>query len=113
MRYANSLYIDGAWQEPAAPRWLSVIDPATEEPFAEIALGGSQDVDRAVAAARRAFPAFAATSREERIGYLRRLSEGFGRRKDELARTITREMGAPLPLPSALRLRAARATWPK
>lgn len=97
MRHARSLYIDRAWVEPAALRWLAVVDPATEEPFAEVALGAAADVDRAVAAARRAFPAFARTGREERLGFLRRIASGFDARRDELARTISREMGAPRP----------------
>jgi aldehyde dehydrogenase (NAD+) len=89
-------YIDGAWVEPVEPRFLDVVDPSTEEPFATIALGSPRDVDCAVAAARRAFPAYAATSREERIALLRRVIDGFKARHEDLALAISREMGAPL-----------------
>jgi aldehyde dehydrogenase (NAD+) len=93
--HERQFYIDGAWVDPVVPRVLDVIDPATEEPFAQIALGSAADVDRAVRAARRAFPAFAATSRGERIALLQRIVKGFEARREELARAISREMGAP------------------
>jgi aldehyde dehydrogenase (NAD+) len=48
-------YIDGAWVDPVTPRVHEVINPATEEPVAKISLGSAGDVDKAVAAARRAF----------------------------------------------------------
>jgi aldehyde dehydrogenase (NAD+) len=72
---SNSLkfYIDGAWVEPSGDARLPVIDPCTEEPFAEVALGDARDVDRAVAAAKRAFASFSRTSREERIALIRRI----------------------------------------
>ena len=54
-------FIDGAWMRPAGEGRIPVVDPASESVFAEVAAGGPEDVDRAVAAARRAFPAFAAT----------------------------------------------------
>jgi aldehyde dehydrogenase (NAD+) len=88
-------YIDGAWVDPVAQRLLDVIDPSTEEPFAKIALGGAADVDRAANAARRAFPAFAATSRQDRVALLRRILAAFDARCEDLARAISREMGAP------------------
>lgn len=88
-------YIDGAWVEPARPKLGDVVNPATEEVIARIAFGGSADVDRAVAAARKAFPAFAATSREERLGLFTRIVESFKARREELAHAVTAEMGAP------------------
>ena len=68
----TKFYIDGAWVEPAVPNLFDVINPATEEVAGQISLGSSADVDRAVAAARRAFPAFSQTSREERIALLQK-----------------------------------------
>jgi aldehyde dehydrogenase (NAD+) len=88
-------YIDGAWVDPVAQCLLDVIDPSTEEPFAKIALGSAADVDRAAHAARRAFPAFAATSRQDRVSLLRRILAAFEARREDLARAISREMGAP------------------
>lgn len=89
-------YIDGAWVDPAASSTLGVINPATEETFAQISLGSRQDVDRAARAARRAFAAHSETSVEERLSYLRKIIEGFRARLPELARTMTLEMGAPI-----------------
>src|SRR5690606_1267542 len=89
-------FIDGAWVDPAVPARAPVIDPSTGEAFTEIAMGSAADVDRAVAAARQAFPAFAATSVADRIALLQGIVEVYRRRREELARTLSREMGAPL-----------------
>ncbi|TPG57095.1 aldehyde dehydrogenase family protein [Roseomonas nepalensis] len=89
-------YIDGAWVEPAAQSVLDVENPATEEVVGRISLGSSPDVDRAVAAARRAFATFSLASVEERLGCLRRIIEGFRARLPDLARAMTLEMGAPI-----------------
>ncbi len=96
MQHAAEFYIDGAWVAPAERKMIDVIDPSTEEAFAQVALGSAADVDRAVRAARRAFPGYAATARPERIALLQRIVDGFARRHDELARVVSREMGAPL-----------------
>lgn len=96
MSHALHFYIDGTWVAPAADRRLPVISPATEEAFAEIALGTPADVDRAVAAARRAFPAFARSSRAERLDLLRTILAEYNRRRDDIAATLSQEMGAPL-----------------
>jgi aldehyde dehydrogenase (NAD+) len=89
-------YIDGAWIDPATPSTLGVVNPATEEICAQISLGSKADVDRAVAAARRAFAIYSETSVEERLSWLRKIIEGFKARLPELARTMTLEMGAPI-----------------
>ncbi|HWK47555.1 MAG TPA: aldehyde dehydrogenase family protein [Stellaceae bacterium] len=96
MAHERQFYIDGAWVDPLTPARLDVIDPSTEEAFATIAMGGAADVDRAVAAAKAAFPAFARTSRVERVALLRRVIDAFKAQYDEIARTLSREMGAPL-----------------
>ncbi|MDM7458332.1 MAG: aldehyde dehydrogenase family protein, partial [Paracoccus sp. (in: a-proteobacteria)] len=83
------------WVAPAAARDLEVIDPSTEEPFAVISLGGQADTDAAVAAARRAFPAWSMTSKEERLALAERILEVYERRADDMAWAITHEMGAP------------------
>ena len=88
-------YIDGEWVAPVEPRVLAVINPATEENVAEISLGSARDVERAVAAAKAAFPGFARTSKEERLALLQRIVDAYKARADELAQTITKEMGAP------------------
>jgi aldehyde dehydrogenase (NAD+) len=98
---STQFYIDGRWADPAEPRPFDVIDPATEQPIAQIALGGAKDVDRAVAAARRAFEPFSQTRREERLELLRRIAASYQKRYAELAKTISREMGAPFWLSNA------------
>jgi aldehyde dehydrogenase (NAD+) len=88
-------YIDGQWIDPQAPQ-LGIEDPATEEIFARVSLGSVSDVDRAANAARRAFVGYSQVGVQERLGYLRKIIEGFRARLPELARTMTREMGAPI-----------------
>jgi aldehyde dehydrogenase (NAD+) len=98
MRDYLQFYIDGAWVAPAEPRTLDVINPATEAVCGRISLGTTTDVDRAVAAATRAFETFSRTSREERLALLGRIIEIYKRRYPEMAAAITEEMGAPLSL---------------
>ena len=89
-------YIDGAWVDPAAPSTLGIVNPATEETFAQISLGSRPDVDRAAKAARRAFATYSVTSVEQRLSWLQKIIEGFRARLPELARMMTLEMGAPI-----------------
>jgi aldehyde dehydrogenase (NAD+) len=89
-------YIDGQWVAPVTPASLDVVNPATEEVAGQISLGSAADVDRAVVAARRAFPAYAAASREERLALLQRIIAGYEARIGELARAMTAEMGSPI-----------------
>jgi len=95
MEHAREFYIDGAWVEPVSPALHDVVDPSTEEPFDQIALGSAADVDRAVAAARAAFPAWSVSTCNERLALLRRIVAIFTARIDEIAATLSREMGAP------------------
>ncbi|MBB2169174.1 aldehyde dehydrogenase family protein [Gluconacetobacter aggeris] len=96
--HATQFYIDGAWVEPLAPRLLDVIDPATEAPCTAIALGSAGDVDRAVAAARRAFATWSVSTRAERLDVFARVLTVYRRRMDDMAAAISLEMGAPLPM---------------
>ena len=89
-------YIDGAWVDPAVPSTLGIVNPATEETFAQVSLGSRSDVDRAVKAARRAFATYSVTSVEQRLSWLQKIIEGFRARLPELARMMTLEMGAPI-----------------
>ena len=88
-------YINGEWVAPLEPEPFPVINPATEEPAAKINLGGAGDVDRAVKAAAAAFPAFSRTRKDERLALLQRIIDAYKARYDEMAQTITKEMGAP------------------
>lgn len=92
----RDFYIDGHWVAPLAAKDLAVIDPSTEEPCAVISLGSAADADRAVAGAKAAFPAWAATPPKERKAVVERILAEYERRKDELAEAISMEMGAPI-----------------
>jgi len=96
MSRAASYYIDGQWVEPHAPTWFDVIDPATENVIDRLALGDSTDVDRAVAAARKALLAYAQTSIQQRIDLLRRIVAIYERRQEEFAQAMRLEMGSPI-----------------
>lgn len=89
-------YIDGAWVELPGAQTLPVVDPSSGESIAEVAAGTSADLDRAVAAARRAFPAFAASPVEARIALLERIHALILERAEPLARILTLEMGAAI-----------------
>src|SRR5580692_9099503 len=95
MREYLKFYIDGAWVDPVTMKTLAVENPATEETCGTIAIGSAADVDKAVAAARRAFPAWSRTTREERIAVLERIVVEYQKRADDLAAAVTEEMGAP------------------
>ncbi len=88
-------YIDGRWVEPHSFDRLPVINPATEQAFCEIAMGDLTDVESAVMAARRAFPAFARTSPAQRKQLLQRILEVFMAHYDDIADAIVQEVGAP------------------
>ncbi|MCB2117090.1 MAG: aldehyde dehydrogenase family protein [Rhodobacteraceae bacterium] len=92
----RQFYIGGAWVNPVSPKDLQVVDPSTEEPCAIISLGAEADADAAVAAAKAAFPAWAATPPAERRIVVERILAEYERRKDELAAAISLEMGAPI-----------------
>ena len=70
MEDKKNFYIDGQWVSPLEPRTFEVINPANEEPCAEISLGGKKDVDAAVGAARKAFGSWSFTSKNERLNLL-------------------------------------------
>jgi aldehyde dehydrogenase (NAD+) len=94
-------YIDGKWVDPVTPQTLEVIDPANEEAMGLVSLGSKADVDKAVAAARRAFDSFSRTTKEERLALLQRILDAYQKRYAEVVEVISREMGAPLGLSKA------------
>lgn len=98
MKTFHKFYIDGEWVDPISWTPFELINPATEEVFGTVALGCAEDVDRAVAAAKRALPAFSAQSKDERIALLERIIEVYTARQDELMAALTEEMGAPCSL---------------
>ena len=91
-------YINGERVEPTVPSIFDVINPANEEPFTQISLGSKADVDKAVAAAKAAFPVYSNWSVDERAALLERILEIYKRRYEEFVQVITQEMGAPVTL---------------
>ncbi len=108
MNHTTEHYVNGAWVAPLEPKRLDVVNPSTEEAFAQILVGGPKDVDRAVAAARAAFPAFAQTSRKVRLDLLRAILSEYQKRREDIAAALSQEMGAPLKF--ALERQAATGT---
>ena len=98
MSHERQFYINGQWVNPVTPRMMDVINPATEEAFTQISLGSKADVDRAVAAARKAFETFSQTTRQERLDLLKRILAAFQTRYEDIANAITLELGAPVTL---------------
>lgn len=96
MNDCRQFYIDGQWVDPTHPHDFPVINPATEEVVATISLGSAADVDKAVAAAARAFETFSETSVEERLRLLRRVIDVYKSNSEEMAAAISTEMGSPL-----------------
>ena len=98
----TSVYINGQWTAPAGNGRIAVENPATEQTFAFVPEGTAADVDRAVAAARDAFPAWSQTSPAYRRDVLQALADGMATRTQEFAETITAEMGAPAGIAAAI-----------
>ena len=92
----KKFYINGKWISPSKPNDLEVINPSNEDPYAIISLGFKEDVDKAVQAARKAFVSWKNTSKEERLKLLEKLLEIYKKRFNEMAKTISNEMGAPI-----------------
>ena len=95
MKDCRKFYIDGKWVDPAKANDFPVVNPANEEPIATISLGSGADVDRAVAAAKRAFESYSETSPQERLDLLRRIIEVYQSKMEQMAAAISEEMGAP------------------
>ncbi|MBT5156995.1 MAG: aldehyde dehydrogenase family protein [Rhodobiaceae bacterium] len=101
MENCLKFYIDGAWVEPSDPKPFDVINPANEQVIGQIMMGNKDDVNKAVAAAKCAFPSFSQTSVQERLELLDAIIAAYGARMDEVAETISAEMGAPMWLSKA------------
>ena len=110
MQDKKNFYINGQWASPIEPRSFKVINPATEEPCAEISLGGKKDVDAAVKSAKKAFETWSFTSKEERINLFEKLYEIYKKNWDRMAKTISIEMGAPIDFSTELQTKLAPVT---
>jgi len=109
MKDCRQFYIDGKWVEPSQARDFVVVNPATEEPIATISMGSAADVDKAVAAAKRAFESYSETTVKDRLALLARIIEVYQSRMDQMAETISQEMGAPIGLARAAQAPAGLA----
>lgn len=105
----RDFYINGAWVAPVTPRDCPVVDPSTEDTCAIISLGSAADAEAAVAAAKAAFPGWAATPPAERLALVERFLAIYESRLDDMAAAISLEMGAPIDL--ARTSQATSGTW--
>jgi betaine-aldehyde dehydrogenase len=94
----DRIYLGGEWVAPSSAERIAVINPASEDVCAHVPAAKAADIDRAVAAARKAFDAgpWPRLSVEERIEWMRKLSQGLSARQADLATAITTEMGCPI-----------------
>ncbi|MEE2767886.1 MAG: aldehyde dehydrogenase family protein [Actinomycetota bacterium] len=95
MSERQQIYVGGNWVDSAGDGSIEVINPSNEEVIGSVPNGAAADVDVAVAAARDAFPSWAATPLEERLGYIEKLAEQLGARSEEIGELISREVGMP------------------
>jgi acyl-CoA reductase-like NAD-dependent aldehyde dehydrogenase len=102
LQVKDKLYIDGEWVDPAGSETIDVISASTEEVIGRIPQGTPEDVDRAVEAARRAFPAWSEKPMVERAEILRAIAAGIAARSEEIAATIAQELGMPIALCTAI-----------
>lgn len=96
MKAHDGMYIDGEWRPATGRDLIEVVNPADEQVVGRVPAGTAEDVDTAVRAARAALPAWAATAPAERAARLAALRDVLAARKDEIAETVTAELGAPL-----------------
>jgi aldehyde dehydrogenase (NAD+) len=103
MKTLDRFYINGEWVAPGnGATFAEIINPADETLTGTLAMGTSEDADRAVAAARAAFPAWSQTSRETRIALLERMIACYRTRLDDIADAVRLEIGAPISLAKSL-----------
>ncbi|MFQ3302040.1 MAG: aldehyde dehydrogenase (NAD+), partial [Planktomarina sp.] len=105
----RQFYINGQWVSPVKANDFDIIDPSTEDIVGIISLGGQDDTNAAVVAAKAAFPAWSQTSKEERLMLLEKLLEVYKSRQAEMAQAISLEMGAPQKL--ARNQQVGAGTW--
>ena len=96
MHTRDQLYIDGKWVDALGKGSIDVINPATEKIIGKVPVGSTKDVDKAVAAAKTAFNTWSKSNIDQRIDLLNALSYAFKERGEELAQTITAEVGTPI-----------------
>ncbi|HJO71951.1 MAG TPA: aldehyde dehydrogenase family protein [Rhodospirillales bacterium] len=98
MRNHDKIYLDGQWVASGGSESIEVHNATTEEVMGRVPAATAEDADKAVNAARAAFPGWSATSREHRAELLTKVHEGVVARADEIAETVTGEVGMPIKL---------------
>ncbi|WP_405954537.1 aldehyde dehydrogenase family protein [Streptomyces phaeochromogenes] len=106
MKAHDGMYIDGEWRPAAGTDTIAVVNPADEQVIAHVPAGTADDVDAAVRAARGALPAWAATPPAERAARIAALRDVLVARKEEIAETVTAELGSPLKFSQAVHVGA-------
>jgi len=101
MRHIEQIFINGEFVTPHGTERFDLYNPATAQVFGQVRLADEHDAERAIAAAKAAFPGWAKTTREERIAALKRMHAAVTARHDELLEAIIEEYGAP----------ASRSAW--
>ena len=96
MEVRKELYIGGRWTAPRSSGDIAVVDSRTEEPMGSVPRGAAAEVEKAVTAARTAFPAWAASSVADRVATLRAIADGLSAREEQLADLMSREVGTPI-----------------
>ena len=91
-------WIDGQARPAASGRWLDVFDPATAQPYAQVAAGDARDVEAAIAAAERAFPMWSTLPNAERAHWMERLADALEARLEDFAQAESRDGGKPIRL---------------
>ncbi|MCX4975771.1 aldehyde dehydrogenase family protein [Streptomyces sp. NBC_00620] len=102
MKAHHGMYIGGEWRLAAGADTIEVVNPVDEQVIGRVPAGTSADVGHAVRAARAALPGWAATPPTERAAKLAALRDVLVARKDEIAETVTAELGSPLPFSQAV-----------
>ena len=91
----TKFYINGAWVNPSKKNDFDVINPSNEEVCAKITLGNSEDTNKAIQSAKKAFETWKETSKQERVALLEKLLKIYNERYDEMTDAITTELGCP------------------
>ncbi|OAJ55028.1 aldehyde dehydrogenase [Paraburkholderia ginsengiterrae] len=96
MQIIDKIYIDGAFVTPHGDELFDLVNPSTEQVIGRVRLADAEDARAAIAAAKRAFPAFSRTGKAERVAMLRRMHAAVVAKEDELFEAIVEEYGAPV-----------------
>lgn len=102
MKAHDGMYIGGAWRPAAGQDVIEVVNPVDEQVIGTVPAGTAEDVDAAVRAARAALTDWAATPPAERAAHLAALRDVLVTRADEIAETVTAELGSPLKFSQAV-----------